>query len=116
MRTRVRGGSEVKEPEARPSLERVLRAMADDDARLGASPAIEARLLAEVQSIAAARRRPTVLAACAIAAVVLFAVSVASLRFFTRTPSGAPVAEVTPEFMPLDYSGVHATSVQVVRP
>jgi len=116
IRTRLRGGSEVKEPKTRSSsLERALHAMADDDARLGASPVIEARLLAEVQSIAAARRRRTVIAAFAIAAAALFAVSVASLRFFPHTPSGARVAEVTTEFMPLEYSGVPATSMQVVR-
>ena len=39
----------MKESEGRPSLDTALRAMAEDEARLGASAGIEARLLAEVQ-------------------------------------------------------------------
>jgi hypothetical protein len=107
----------VKEPEARSSsLERALRAMADDEARIGASPALKTRLLAEVQSIGEARRRRTVIVACAMAAVVLFALTAPSLKFFSRTPSrGAGVAEVTTAFMPLVYGSVPATNVQIVR-
>jgi hypothetical protein len=107
----------VKEPEARSSsLESALRAMAEDEARIGASPAVEARLLAEVRSIAAARRRRMVIAVCAMAAAVLFPFTAPSLKFFSRTPSGgARVAEVTTAFMPLDYGSVPATNVQILR-
>jgi hypothetical protein len=106
----------VKEPQARHFLESALRALAKDDARVGASPGVEARLLAEVQSIAAARRRRMVIAACAMAAAVLFALTASSWKFFSRTPSGgAHVAEVSTAFMPLDYGSVPATNVQIVR-
>jgi len=107
----------VKEPEARSSsLESALRTMADDEAWAGASAAVEARLLAEVQSIGRARRRRTVIAACAMAAAVLFALTAPWLKFSSRTPSrGARVAEVTTAFMPLVYGSVPATNVQIVR-
>lgn len=106
----------MKEPEASHSLESAVRALAEDDARVGAAPAVEARLLAEVRSIATARRRRTVIAACAIAAGVLLALTVPSLRFFPRTPSGGGrVAEVATAFMPLDYGSVPATNVQIIR-
>jgi hypothetical protein len=104
----------VKDP--RQSLEIALRAMAEDEAQIGASPAVEARLLGEVQSIAAARRRRMVIAACAMAAAVLFALTAPSWKFSSRAPSrGARVAEVTTAFMPLVYGSVPATNVQIVR-
>ncbi len=68
----------MKESEGRPSLDTALRAMAEDEAQLGASAGIEARLLAEVRSIAVARRRRMVMAAFAAAAVVLFALWIGS--------------------------------------
>ena len=57
----------MKKSEGRPSLDTALRAMAEDEAQLGASAAIEARLLAEVRSIATARRRRMAIAASAAA-------------------------------------------------
>ena len=104
----------MKESESR-SLVGPLRAMAEDDARLGASPAIEARLLAEVRSIGVARRRRTAIAACAVAAVVLLALWVSSQRFVPSRPSDARVAEVRTDFMPLPYSSVPTTNLQMVR-
>ena len=51
----------MKESEGRPPLDTALRAMAEDEVQLGASAGVEARLLAEVLSIAAARRRLPIL-------------------------------------------------------
>jgi hypothetical protein len=105
----------VKESEGRPSLDTALRAMAEDEAQLGASAGIEARLLAEARSIAAARRRRMAMTAFAAAAVVLFALLIGSRRFLPSRSSKARVAEVTTDFMPLDYGSVPATSVQMIR-
>ena len=107
----------MKESEGRPSLDTALRAMAEDEAQLGASAGIEARLLAEVRSIAVARRRRMAMAAfaAAAAAVVLFALWIGSRRFLPSRSSKARVAEVTTDFMPLAYSSVPSTNLQVVR-
>ena len=105
----------MKESEGRPSLDTALRAMAEDEARLGASAGIEARLLAEVRSIAAARRRRIAMAAFAAAAVVLFALWIGSQRFLLSRSSKTRVAEVTTDFMPLAYSSIPSTNLQVVR-
>lgn len=105
----------MKESEDSRSLDGRLRAMAEDEARLGASPAIEARLLAEVRSIGAARRRRIAIAACAVAAVALLALWISSRRFPPSRSNGAPVAEVRTEFMPLAYSSVPSANLQMVR-
>jgi hypothetical protein len=115
MRQQTRGGNDVKKSEGRSSLHAALRAMAEDEAQLGASAGIEARLLAEVRSIAAARRRRMAIAAFAAAAVVLFALWIGSQRFLSSRSSESRVAEVTTDFMPLAYSGVPSTDLQVVR-
>ena len=104
------------ESEDRQSLGAALRTIADDDARVGASPAVEARLFAEVRSIAAARRRRRVVAALAIAAALLVALAVSARRMFMSPPTaGAGAEEVTTEFLPLLYSNVPAAHVQMVR-
>ena len=106
----------MKESEGRSSLHTALRAMAADEAQLGASAGIEARLLAEVRSIAAARRRRMAIGGVrrrcrrAVCAVDRFA-TMSSLR----DPGQARVAEVTTDFMPLAYSSVPSTNLQVVR-
>lgn len=105
----------MKESEGRPSLDNAIRAMADDDARFGASPAIEARLLAEVRSIRVARHRRIAMAAYAVAAVVLLALWMSSQRFLPSRSNDAPVAEVRTDFMPLTYSSVPTTNLQMVR-
>jgi len=105
----------VKESEGRSPLDTALRAMAEDEAQLGASAGIEARLLAEIRSIAAARRRRIAIAVCAAAAVVLFALWIGSQGFPPARSSETRVAEVTTEFMPLVYSSVPSTNLQVVR-
>jgi hypothetical protein len=98
------------------SLDAAFRAVAEEDARIGASPGVEARLLAEVRSIAAGRRRRTRVAALGIAAALLLALAVPGWRMVARPPVAAPGArEVTTEFLPLLYGSVPATNVQVVR-
>jgi hypothetical protein len=94
MRSRDRGGDDVRESEDNASLAGALRAMAGEDARIGASPAVEA---------------------IAIAAVVLLALAVPGWRMLTRLPSAARVEEVTTDFLPLLYSSVPASHVQMVR-
>ena len=104
------------EQERHRSLEAAFRAVAEEDAGIGASPAVEARLLAEVRSIAAARRRRTLAAALGIAAALLLVLSVPAWRMLSRPPAPAPSArEVTTEFLPLLYSSVPASHVQMVR-
>ena len=105
----------MKESDGRRSLDTALHALAEDDLQLGASAGIEARLLAEVRSIAAARRRRMAIVVCAAAAVVLFALWIGSQRFLPSQSRDARAAEVTTEFMPLAYSSVPSTNVQVVR-
>jgi hypothetical protein len=115
MRQPTQGGNDVKESEGRPSLDTALRAMAEDDAQLGASAGIEARLLVEVRNIAVARRRRMAIVVCAAAAVVLIALWIGSQPFLPLPSSNARVAEVTTDFMPLPYSSVPSTNVQLVR-
>jgi hypothetical protein len=105
----------VTDPQRRRSLDDALRAMAEDDGRLGASAAVEERLLTEVRAIAAARRRRAAMAACAVAAAVMLALWMTAQRFVPARPNAVQVAEVTTEFMPLDYSSVPSTNLQVVR-
>jgi hypothetical protein len=106
----------VHESEANRSLVRALRAVAEEDASIGASASIHTRLLEEVRSIAAARRRRKRVAFVAIAAALLIAVAVPARRMLSRPPANPPsVAEVTTEFLPLLYSGVPARNVQMVR-
>jgi hypothetical protein len=106
----------VQEHEHERPLEAAFRAVAEEDAAASASPAVEARLLAEVRSIAAGRRRRTFAAALGIAAALLLALAVPAWRMFARPPAPAPIArEVTTEFLPLLYSSVPASHVQMVR-
>ena len=105
----------MRESEGRPPLDTALRAMAEDEAQLGASAGIETRLLAEVRTIAAARRRRMAIATFAAAAVVLLAAWMGSQRFLPSRSSNPRVAEVTTDFMPLAYSRVPSTNLQVVR-
>jgi hypothetical protein len=106
----------VQETEHERSLEAALHDVANEDAGIGASSAVEARLLAEVRSIAAARRRRTSLALLAIAAALLLPVAVPVRRMLTRPPTiAASAQEVATEFLPLVYSSVPATNMQMVR-
>jgi hypothetical protein len=114
----------VQEPEHRdPSLTAALRALAEDDARDGASPAVEARLLAEVRSIGRARRRREYASTFALAAALLLAVGVLLWRAAARPPdTQAPAThvedsrrEVVTAFFPLPYSSIPFTDGRIVR-
>jgi len=111
----------MAEADHTPALTAALRAIADEDAQLGASPEIEARLLADVRGIAAARRRRQRIAALAIAAALLLALAVPAWRTRTRPPTNFAlsvnmrVEEVTTAFLPLPYGSVPASRVHVVR-
>ena len=107
-------------------LSRALRALAEEDEKLGASVEVEARLLAEAHAIARTRRRRAYAAAGAVAAALLVAILVPAWRTVTQRPgidpTGAaqsseipPAAEVTTEFFPLMYSNVPDTNGQTVR-
>ena len=106
----------MQEHERERSLEAAFRAMAEQEAGIGASPAVEARLRAEVRSIAAGRRRRTFAAALGIAAALLLVLSVPAWRILAPPAVPAPSArEVTTEFLPLLYSSIPASHVQMVR-
>ena len=106
----------MQETEHERSLEAAFHDVANEDAGIGASSAVEARLLAEVRSIAAARRRCSSLALLAIAAALLLAVTVPVRRMLTRPPIDAAIAqEVATEFLPLLYGGLPAANVHMVR-
>ena len=99
-----------------------LRAVAEDDEHLGTSSAVGLRLLAEVQAIADARRRRTLIVSLSAAAALLVAALVPAWRWAQstadgpQTPDGAVVTrELVTEFFPLTYSNVPARSGYVVR-
>lgn len=111
----------MQEPEGHDRLlTEALRALAKEDAaendrRRGASPRVEARLLAEVRAIAQARRHAYVKVVAIAAALVLAAV-LPVWQAADRPP--APVAgaeEVSTEFFPLMYSTVPVTGAHLVR-
>lgn len=108
------------------ALTRALRAMAEDDEVLGASPGVEGRLLAEAQAIARVRRRRVYGAAGALAAALLVAIAVPAWRSATVRPAVDPASPVessarsTPgeeatDFFPLMYSNVPIENGHTVR-
>jgi hypothetical protein len=109
------------------ALSRALRALAEEDQKLGASAEVEARLVMEAHAIARTRRRRAYAAAGALAAALLVAILVPVWRTVTprpprldpaglaRSSDSAPAAEDTTEFFPLMYSNVPVTNGQTVR-
>jgi hypothetical protein len=106
------------------SLTSALRAVAVEDEKLGASAEVEARLLAEVQSIARARRRRANIIGLAAAAALFVGIAMpgwyASRQpaTTTREPVSDPVgatSEVTTVFFPLAYSNVPAPDAHLIR-
>jgi hypothetical protein len=105
------------------ALTAALRAVAEDEAGRTASPAVEARLLAEVRSIGATRRRRALVLLAAAAALLIAAVVPVSRIArrqpasvpATATPQNAAVTEVTTAFLPLAYSTAPITDGQLVR-
>jgi hypothetical protein len=106
-------------------LTAALRMLADDESALGASAAVEARLLEELRSIANARRRRRSAMALATAAALLLALAATvwrrpGSRTIAEPATGAAdgiagVQETVTEFFPLRYSSVPISEGQLVR-
>ena len=102
-----------------------LRAVAREDATLGPSSVVEARLLGEVRSIARARRRRVAIVTLAAAAVLAIAVAVpwkrrvdnasAGQQASTPVPRRDAATEVATAFFPLTYSSLPISNAQLVR-
>jgi hypothetical protein len=100
-----------------------LRAIAQADEAVGASARVEARLMAEVRSLARVNRRRVARVRLAAAAALVAAVALPLWR--TRAPApSAPVSvppaastgnEVATEFFPLAYANVPLSDGQLVR-
>ena len=103
------------------SLSAALRAVAEDDSRLGASSEVEARLLHEVRGIARGRARRRGMGLAAAAVLVLTATLASSWRLAiepsnARSTSGQHAdEELATEFFPLAYAAVPLTSGHLVR-
>jgi hypothetical protein len=112
----------MKEQDSQARLTAGLRAVAEDDERLGSSNAVGLRLLAEVQAIANARRRRTTVLSLAAAAALAAAVAVPAWRSM-QSRADLPVTvddpvvtrELVTEFFPLRYSNVPARGGYVLR-
>ena len=108
------------------ALTAALRTFAEDEAGLGASAAVHARLLVEVRTLRPWHRRHTA-AVYAIAAALLVAVTLPvwriasrpSLRSSTSSASSAvaiaSTSEVATGFLPLTYSRVPTNDAHLVR-
>ena len=113
----------MKTEDSEDALTAGLRAVAEDDEQRGASSRVGMRLLAEVQGIAATRRRRTALLSLSAAAAVLIAVLVPGWRMLQQPTTNPPQAadapvvtrELVTEFFPLTYSNVPARGGYVVR-
>jgi len=103
-----------------------LKAMAAEDAALGASEAVAARLRAGFRAASAderAARRRVRLVRLATAAALVTAIAFPSWRLSRRgvqdsstaNAGGARAFEVVTDFMPLPYSGVPVSDAQIVR-
>lgn len=105
--------------DSQDAITKGLRAVAEDDDRLGSSAAVGLRLLAEVQAIAQARRRRTMVLSLSAAAAVAIAALVPAWRVWQSAmkPAGTGVVsrELVTEFFPLRYSNVPARGGYVVR-
>jgi hypothetical protein len=113
----------MKDLDRQDELTDALRRLAEADRTMSTSPAVEARLRAEVRTMGArskAWNRGTLLA---LAAAVAICVSVPVLWWRTHgqpdspsAPSATQIArEATTEFLPLFYGSVPSSSTHVVR-
>jgi hypothetical protein len=107
-------------------LTAALRALGQDDQRLGASMGVEARLRAQVRAIGLRRRRRRFVAVYGIAAALVLAVSIplwrtslrqqpATLRSSVETPAAVAANEAATEFLPLTYRSVPIGDARIVR-
>ena len=107
--------------DANEALDAALKAVAEDDERLGASSAVSMRLLAEVHAVGRARRRRSVGAAAGVAAVLFAALVVPAWRTLgppqrEQKAADLPVTrELVTEFFPLAYGNVPVRGGYVVR-
>jgi len=106
------------------NLQSLLRAVAEDDETLGASPLVEKRLLGEVQAIARMRRTRMRMLPLAAAAAVLVAIAMPAwyasrhqtdLAEHHAISDAASVREEATEFFPLPYSEVPAPGGYMIR-
>jgi hypothetical protein len=91
-----------------------LRSLAHDPTDRGASPAVEARLMAEVRAIARARRI-THIKSWSYAATLALLVALPAWHIVTREPQLAATEELTTEFFPLRYGHVPLSRGHLVR-
>jgi len=105
-------------------LNAALRDLAEDDAKLSASPDVEKRLLSELRTISRARRRRTWFGVSWVAAALLVGIVLYVLRIGNRQPSDtvqspspldASITEVATEFLPLPYYHVPMNMGSTVR-
>ena len=108
------------------SLTSVLREVAEDDERLGASPAVEAALVAEMRMLARRRKYRNRSMAFALAAALVLAVAVPIWRAVVdektvtapsrvREQADSAARELSTDFFPLAYSTVPAVDMHMVR-
>jgi hypothetical protein len=99
-------------------LQQALRDLADEEARLTASPAVDARLRAEVRKLVRASRPRWTTSVAAAAAVVIF---VAVWRLVPSEPARPPrpAARIgvtgTGDFLPLPYAHVPTSGGHIIR-
>ncbi len=108
----------TNDPNTRDSeLNAALRALAADDAKLGASPEVRQRLLSELRAISRARRRRTWRRMSSVAAALLLGIALYVWRIGNRQPSApeASITEVATEFLPLPYYHVPMNTGSTVR-
>src|SRR5262245_8514146 len=107
-----------------PELSAALRALAEHDAKLSASPDVEKRLLSELRAISRVRRRRTWFAVSSVAAALLLGIALYIWQIGKRQPlemgtsSPAPeevIPEVATEFLPLPYYRVPMNTASTVR-
>jgi len=99
-------------------LSQALRDVSDDDGRRGASPRIEAALLAEVRSRARAARHArliTLTAAASLTLVVSASIWWLGLANSPTSVTTVAISEVMTDFLPLPYSGVPTSTARLVR-
>ena len=98
-------------------MTRAFRRLKDDDEKLSASAAVEARLLEEVRRLQKPRRvwSPQLIAALVAASIVIATASITLWKLRAPAPVAVVVQEVTTEFFPLFYASVPTVESHVVR-
>jgi hypothetical protein len=102
------------------TLSGALRALAEADAGLGASPAVEARLREAVRGVGSGQRVRPSATFFAVAAALIVVVSGAWRLVVTHSPTAAggqaaTTREIATDFLPLTYGHLPVTDGYVVR-